>query len=202
LIHPCTEIVPVDPRVGLGVRATRAIPRGTIVWALDRFDIVLAPAELAALDELHRALAERYGYRDHHGRCIVCWDGGRFVNHSCAPAMRGVGPEVMVAVRDLAAGDELTCDYAECNTDPPLDCHCGEACCRGRVGGQDLLRYHEPWDAEVRAALAAAARVEQPLWPVVRDPRWLHAVFEGRCPPPSLREIYLDRAELSRKRTA
>ncbi len=57
-------------------------------------------------------------------------------NHSCAANTRYDGLDVL-AVRDIAVGEELTIDYAEL-TGPdaaPFDCHCGASDCRGRVTG-------------------------------------------------------------------
>ena len=55
-------------------------------------------------------------------------------NHSCAPNTIYRGLDV-VALRDIAAGEELTLDYADfCNdTAAAFDCRCDAATCRGRV---------------------------------------------------------------------
>jgi hypothetical protein len=190
VIHPDTERTHISDAIGVGVVATAAIPRGTLVWVRDRLDLVLTPAERAALPAAYRPVVDRYGYADPDGRWIVCWDDGRLVNHGCEPAMRGVGPLVQIAVRDLAPGDEITCDYAECNTWPPMPCLCGAPTCRGQVSSRDLLDYADAWDREIRAAVAAAAGVPQPLWPFVLDPDALAPIVRGEHPPPSVREIY------------
>jgi len=192
VIHPDSTIAAIDDAIGIGVRAIRPIPRGTLLWVLDRFDVVVSPGEFRQLTPLHQRLLRHYGYRDHAARWILCWDGGRLVNHSCEPAMRGVGPEVMIAVRDLAPGDELTCDYAECNTDPPMTCLCGSPTCRGSVSGVDLLAHHARWDQEVSVAIGDAGAVDQPLQSVVLDPAGLQAILDGRRAAPSLRDVYLD----------
>lgn len=58
-------------------------------------------------------------------------------NHSCDPntAFRGLD---VVALRDIAAGEELTLDYATfCDERmTPFDCQCGSATCRGRIEGR------------------------------------------------------------------
>ena len=194
MIHPDSALVWINQRVGRGVRATAAIPRGTLLWVRDGADRVLAPRELAALDPEARRLAEHLGYRDHLGRTIVCADAGAYVNHSCRPAMRGVGPDAMIAIRDLAAGDELTCDYAECNLDEPLRCACGEPECRRVIGDRDLERLGASWQREVEAAVAAARGQPQPLLAAAVDRDRLAAVLEGRMRCPPLVEIQLSRA--------
>jgi len=58
-------------------------------------------------------------------------------NHCCAPNLGFDGPFVLRAGRDIAAGEELTVDYATCSGPGlVLDCRCGAAGCRGRVVGR------------------------------------------------------------------
>lgn len=61
-----------------------------------------------------------------------------FINHSCDPNIGFRGQVVYVAMRDIAAGEELCHDYAmERSDDYTLDCQCGSPLCRGRVSGND-----------------------------------------------------------------
>ncbi len=61
-----------------------------------------------------------------------------FINHSCDPNVGFRGQIVYVAMRDIAAGEELCHDYAMERSDHyTLDCHCGSPLCRGRVTGED-----------------------------------------------------------------
>jgi hypothetical protein len=62
------------------------------------------------------------------------------LNHSCDPTVAWVDGEArLVAFRDVAAGEELTVDYATCTTDPSmlLRCHCETYRCRQMVTGDD-----------------------------------------------------------------
>jgi uncharacterized protein len=64
-----------------------------------------------------------------------------FINHSCEPNVGFAGNVVLVAMRDIDAGEELTTDYAlfdDC--DERMDCHCGTAACRGVINGRDWQR--------------------------------------------------------------
>lgn len=185
MIHPATSLVFLDDNVGYGVLATEPIPTGTVVWVRDRADRVYTPDELERLEPGERAIAVRLGYRDHLGQTIVCADAGRYVNHSCEPAMRGIGPDAMIAVRDIGFGDELTCDYAECNLATPLDCACQAPGCRRRIGGGDLARHASQWQVEVEAAITAAAGLAQPIVAHAIDRERIEAVLAGRtvCPP-------------------
>lgn len=61
-----------------------------------------------------------------------------FINHSCDPNVGFRGQVVYVAMRDIAAGEELCHDYAMERSDHyHLDCHCGSPLCRGKVSGED-----------------------------------------------------------------
>jgi uncharacterized protein len=64
------------------------------------------------------------------------------VNHSCEPNVGMGGNVLLVSMRDIAAGEELTIDYALFLGDPgfSMKCHCGAAACRGAVKGTDWMR--------------------------------------------------------------
>ncbi len=63
------------------------------------------------------------------------------VNHSCDPTAWLEGLDV-VARRDLAAGEEITLDYATFYNErmPSFECSCGARECRGTVHGDDYLK--------------------------------------------------------------
>lgn len=63
-------------------------------------------------------------------------------NHSCDPNLWWVGPYELAARRDIAAGDELTNDYATSTAEPDfvIACSCGSGQCRGVVTGNDWRR--------------------------------------------------------------
>jgi hypothetical protein len=61
-----------------------------------------------------------------------------FLNHSCEPNVGFAGNSVLVAMRDVAPGEELTTDYALFDTSPgEMTCRCGTNTCRGRITGAD-----------------------------------------------------------------
>jgi uncharacterized protein len=105
---------------GVGVFAGAPIPKGTIIWVLDeRFDQVLSAAEIAALGHEQRHFVERYGY-PHTLRpelTILELDNGRFMNHSDGPNTEFTDPAIGWAIRDIAEGEEITCNYAEFEPD-------------------------------------------------------------------------------------
>jgi uncharacterized protein len=64
-----------------------------------------------------------------------------FINHCCEPNVGFAGNVVLVAMRDIGAGEELTTDYAlfdDC--DDVMACRCGAATCRKVVNGRDWQR--------------------------------------------------------------
>ena len=64
-----------------------------------------------------------------------------FSNHSCDPNLGVKGQIVFVAMRNIAAGEELTHDWAMTdNDDNSTECHCGAADCRGTITGKDWQR--------------------------------------------------------------
>jgi uncharacterized protein len=64
-----------------------------------------------------------------------------FINHSCEPNVGFAGNVVLVAMRDVASGEELTTDYALFDdTDQAMECRCGAAACRGTISGRDWQR--------------------------------------------------------------
>ena len=64
-----------------------------------------------------------------------------FLNHCCEPNVGFAGNIVLVAMRDISPGEELTTDYALFdNHDGQMQCRCGTASCRGLIGGRDWQR--------------------------------------------------------------
>ncbi len=85
---------------------------------------------------------------------VAQWEGAMlFTNHSCEPNIAIDGQIVFVAMRDIAAGEELTHDWATTDdADFELECHCGTPSCRGVISGRDwqkpeLQRRYRGWFA-------------------------------------------------------
>ena len=101
---------------GLGVFSHVDIPKGGLVWLFDsRFDTSYFKDDLATVPAQFREFLERYTY-DHPTDpelVVLDCDEGRFMNHSSAPSVDLSDPLRGVATRRIAAGEELTCDYAQ-----------------------------------------------------------------------------------------
>ena len=64
---------------------------------------------------------------------------GPFINHACEPSCglrTNCTSLLLVAIRDIAAGEELTYDYATTSRDDPwrLECRCRAPTCRRLIG--------------------------------------------------------------------
>ena len=171
MIHPDTELRPVDPRVGLGVVATRRIPKGTITWVHDDVDQSFSAEQVARLGPLFHRTIDKYAYRDGVGHYVLCWDFARFVNHSCRPTCMAPGLDLEIAIRDIEPGEQLTGDYASYNLVSEFACLCGAVECRGHVGPIHDATLIASWDRQLRDAFPLLGKVEQPLWPLVREKR-------------------------------
>ena len=90
-------------------------------------------------------------------------------NHSCAPNLGFFGQIGLVALRHIAAGEEVTFDYAMSDGGPydEFECYCGSPDCRKTVTGNDwkipalwekYSGYFSPYLQRRIAALRAAAQ--------------------------------------------
>ena len=101
---------------GVGIFAAEDIAAGALIWRLDpEFDRLLSKDKIATLSPVHQAFVERYAYPYPHDpdRLIVELDNGRFMNHSPTPNTIFSDPDAGYALVAVAAGQELTCNYAE-----------------------------------------------------------------------------------------
>jgi hypothetical protein len=70
-------------------------------------------------------------------------DDAELINHSCVPNAGLSGQIGLVALRDIACGEEVCYDYAMSDTSPltmGFGCACGEPGCRRRVEADDWTR--------------------------------------------------------------
>jgi hypothetical protein len=190
VLHPAIDLKLVSPDIGYGVFATRDIPKGTITWALDPLDQIIDQGKAKAIKEPSDEQLKRYSWVNGSGDRILCWDFGRFMNHSCEPNSVGPGKlEFEIAVRDIKAGEEVVCDYGSFNLEEPLDCACGCPSCRGRISPEDIENVAPKLDALVHSAFRDISEVHQPLWNLVQ--KWRLQIERGIAQPthlPSLLE--------------
>jgi hypothetical protein len=127
--------VEIAGKGGRGVFAEQPIPRGSLLVVfggdiISRKDVERLTPEVRPLviqvDEDCFLVSTKPGPAD-------------WVNHSCDPNAGIRGQITLVAIRDIAVGEEITFDYAMsdgCDYDE-FDCGCGSRLCRGRITGED-----------------------------------------------------------------
>lgn len=120
------------------VVARQALPVGTLVAVFG--------GRVVDLDTL-RAMPparRRYAIQVEEGLYQVSMHVGlaEQINHSCDPNLGFRGPVSLFTRRPVAAGEQVTFDYAMCDGTPfdEFECHCGARTCRGRVTGEDWRR--------------------------------------------------------------
>lgn len=110
-----TYVAP-SPIEGIGVFAVEPIAAGTLIWQLaPGLDRLIRGEEIAGLPPLFQTFVERYGYPYPHdpSQLIVELDNGRFMNHADRPNTVFSDPDAGFTLAAVAAGEELTCNYAE-----------------------------------------------------------------------------------------
>lgn len=107
---------------GLGLFAAEPIPQGTKVWAFHAaLDLVVPEREVAVLPPVAVSYFRNYAYRPlaDEGVWYLNGDYAKFMNHATAPNLTEIDG-CNVAVRDIAEGEELTCDYFLFDRDAPI----------------------------------------------------------------------------------
>ena len=163
MLHPHTRLHHISDQVGYGIFATQPIPAGTIVYVKDSLEIAVSPTEFMAHGPEMQAVIDKYSYIDEHGDRIVSWDLAKYVNHCCQCNTISTGYGFEMALRDIAAGEQLTDEYGIFNLDIEMELVCDQPGCRKRIGPGDFDRYYPEWDAKIQRALPQLFTVEQPL---------------------------------------
>lgn len=103
-----------SPIEGIGVFAKHAIAKGALIWKFDqRFDRLIPNEVWEGQQGAVKNYLDRYCYpsRKHKGHIVFEADDARYMNHSDAPNCDFSDEEAAYALRDIAASEELTCDY-------------------------------------------------------------------------------------------
>ncbi|MBA3913555.1 MAG: SET domain-containing protein-lysine N-methyltransferase [Acidobacteriales bacterium] len=122
-----------------------------------RYDGELLTKEEA--DERFEGQVETYLFGLGDGSFVIHGTGvSRYINHSCDPnceSDENDGEVWIIALKDIAAGEELTYDYNlyDGDEDDEAVCMCGSAECRGSM--------YSPEELEARAKAKTAALAEQ-----------------------------------------
>ncbi len=102
---------------GMGLFAGEAVAKGMAVWRFEAgFDGEFSPAQFAALPGEAQSHLRWFAFVDAgSGNWVLSGDHACFMNHAATPNTGAlpdaVPPVTTVALRDIATGEELTCDY-------------------------------------------------------------------------------------------
>lgn len=134
-LNPKAEARPVGEK-GWGSFAIEPISAGEVVagfggWVVDRFVLSTMSHDRQARsiqidDNLYLVSSDER-------------EPGDMLNHSCEPNCGLLGSQLLVAMREIGPGEEITFDYAMCDTSDydEFRCLCGMPGCREIVTGAD-----------------------------------------------------------------
>lgn len=195
MIHPKTEVKLISKEVGYGLVATEFIPAGTITWALDKLDKEFTPAQFEAMEPIYQDILETYTFRNNLGNRILCWDNGRFVNHSFNSNCLTTAYDFEIAIRDIHPGEQLTDDYGYLNITEPFE-GVDEGTERKIVYPNDLVNYHKNWDEKLLAVFNKIPTLTQELKPLISKKVWeeIMLVSSGKKEMESILKNYYEQA--------
>lgn len=126
------------PGKGTGSFARETIPAGATVAVFG--GTVITRAELDLLSRERQSRSIQLDETLYLASPEIA-EPGDMVNHSCAPNCGMQGSTIVVAMRDISAGEELTFDYAMSDGSDydEFECACGAPQCRGKVTGNDWM---------------------------------------------------------------
>ncbi len=191
MIHPHTELKFINSEVGYGVVATQLIPAGTITWVMDHLDREFTPKQFQKMSSVYQEILETYTFRTNNGNLVLCWDHGRFVNHSFKSNCISTAYDFEIAVRDIQVGEQLTDDYGYLNITEPFRA-INEGTRRKTVFPDDLKKYHKMWDKQLEENFPKIPKVVQPLMPLLpkATSKEIQSVLSGKKPLASIFELY------------
>lgn len=192
MIHPDTEVRYINDKKGYGVVATKLIPKGTITWVQDDLDQVFTRQRVVSLKPTIKSYLETYSFTNKNGEMVLCWDNGKFVNHSFKPSCFSTPYDFEIAIRDILPGDELTDDYGYLNVEKPFNA-VDEGTHRKTVYPDDIQRFYREWDALIKENASTVLEVkEQPLLKFIPEETWnaFESAAQNKSEMKSILECY------------
>jgi hypothetical protein len=93
------------------------------------------------------------------------------VNHSFKSNCLTTAYDFEVAIRDIHPGEQLTDDYGYLNIPEPFEA-VDEGTNRTVVYPDDLIKFHEVWDAQIEKVFDKITSLDQPLKHLIGEPLW------------------------------
>jgi len=180
MIHPHTELKFISKEIGYGVVATQFIPAGTITWVLDKLDREFSPLDYDNFEPIYQNILNTYTYRNNKGNLVLCWDHGKYVNHSFNSNCLSTAYDFELAIRDIQVGEQLTDDYGYLNISSPFR-GVNEGTRRKIVYPDDLKKYYKVWDNKIKKVFFEITKIDQPLKPFLSLHSWhqIERIIEG-----------------------
>lgn len=171
MIHTDTEVRFISPEKGYGLVALKLIPKGTITWVQDELDQVFLRESTLGFNPFIKKYLDTYSFTNKNGDQVLCWDNGKFVNHSFNPSCFSTPYDFEIAIRDIYPGEELTDDYGYLNVETPFEA-IDEGTERKTVYPDDIMRFHSQWDNLIKENAPYVLEVEQPLLNLIAADVW------------------------------
>lgn len=193
MIHPNTKLKFISKDVGYGVVATAFLPAGTITWVLDKLDREFTPLQIQNMEPLYQEIIDTYTFRNNNGNLVLCWDNGRYVNHSFNSNCLTTAYDFEIAIRDIHVGEQLTDDYGYLNITSPFR-GINEGTRRKVVYPNDLLKYYKVWDNKIKKVFPKINKVDQPLRQILDAKTWdrIEKIIHEEEPLASILTNYFD----------
>lgn len=193
MIHPNTKLKFISKDVGYGVVATAFLPAGTITWILDKLDREFTPLQIQDMEPLYQEIIDTYTFRNNNGNLVLCWDNGRYVNHSFNSNCLTTAYDFEIAIRDIHVGEQLTDDYGYLNITSPFR-GINEGTRRKVVYPNDLLKYYKVWDNKIKKVFPKINKVDQPLRQILDAKTWdrIEKIIHREEPLASILTNYFD----------
>lgn len=194
MIHPNTKVEFISREKGYGLVATQFIPKGTITWVQDELDQIFTKEQTANFNPITKLFLDKYCFTNNLGQQILCWDNGKYVNHSFTPSCFSTPYDFEIAIRDIYPGEELTDDYGYLNVEKPF-LAIDEGTSRKMVYPNDILTYYKEWDLLIKVNVPNVLVTHQPLKCLIPEATWDEFVQAVKNPMllKSIQDCYYDR---------
>jgi hypothetical protein len=143
------------------------------------------------MDPIYQDSLDFYTFRNNSGNLVLCWDNGRFVNHSFNSNCLTTAYDFEIAIRDIQPGEQLTDDYGYLNISSPFR-GINEGTKRKVVYPNDLTKYYKKWDKQLLAVFNRIIKEQQPLKELISIELWntVEKVCKGELEMESILKNY------------